>query len=225
MGGVDVNSALAQGFMTCRQKTRRWSISLFYCMIDAMRTNAFILARRDYACRVEGGGRLIARQGVASLAGLLTGLCHGDEGMRAVRVAYGLQGSRPPAPATPTTQGDTVVNAPTRSPRSPHRHTQQRHREHQRYTSEELEDIPILEDFPMLEGQKTFLVGGKRYHTHCELQHPSRRTARFYCTQAGMSFCSVTCFNKWVGVEAMPAEAREVKRQRDMEYASQTLNE
>ena len=47
MGYVDLHSQIAQGTMTCRQRTTRWVQAAFQDMLDSQLANAFIIAKRE----------------------------------------------------------------------------------------------------------------------------------------------------------------------------------
>ena len=50
MGYVDLHSQIAQGTMTCRQRTTRWVQAAFQDMLDSQLANAFIIAKREMTC-------------------------------------------------------------------------------------------------------------------------------------------------------------------------------
>jgi len=225
MGGVDVNSQLAHGSMTCRQKTSHWTVSIFYSLLDQMRTNAFILNRRDFARRERTGplGRLDARSGAALLGGLLSGLICGTDGRECVKRTYGLGQVRTSTPAgqpraTPSRAEEASPLPLTR--RVPQVHA--RAREHVRYGKEEIMNIPVLEEFPFQGKTRVFeITGEKTYHKNCDMSgqlHGNRRAARYYCTMAGMSFCSPGCYNRWLGADALTPDEKRQKREQDLGY-------
>ena len=180
MAGVDVNSQLGRGSMTCRQKTNRWSTSAFFRLLDGMRVNAFVLARRDHRDR-RGVGRLSARHAAAALGGLLTGLCHGEDGQREVSRAYGLVGAhrRPQNPMAPGTPPRATVAASPRSMRL--QQTQQRHASHVHLTPVQMMQQPFLQELPVINDVRSYVIEGEqRYHKNCQQRglHPTRRAAK-----------------------------------------------
>ena len=99
MGYVDLHSQIAQGTMTCRQRTRRWAHAAFQDMLDSQLANAYILAKREL--NRSGVAVIDHRDFLCVLAHIYcdvpaSGLATRRELDTALRQAYGLYGEDDP---------------------------------------------------------------------------------------------------------------------------------